>query len=353
MYHNVPYGSYVLPRLVLPLLTLLQAPSSLWTAKSPLYNMIQLQIYPCCSHLPGSPIFNYHAKFSKLKPPVHPSHERHLTALQRRKLYLHECCAHEGFDNLNRRIREGRFPNVDPALASVPDPQCLTCNFSKAHRHSHKSNNGHISSDHKHPGDGVSSDGMEAATPGRPFTTRGQPSNTRFRYTSFWIDHMSSFVYVTFHASKAASELLKSKTEFESWAQQYNVNIKSIRADNRVYAAQSFQEACHKKQQKLSFCGVGAHWQNGIAERFIRSITERARTILLHAMHRWPEVIKEELWTFAVQHAVAFFTCFNKKGQTLLSPSFIHRWGSSGHPTRFSGFWISLLCFKKGVARWF
>jgi transposase InsO family protein len=288
--------------------------------------MIQLQIYPCCSHLPGSPIFNYHAKFSKLKPPVHPSHERHnLTALQRRKLYLHECCAHEGFDNLNRRIREGRFPNVDPALASVPDPQCLTCNFSKAHRHSHKSNNGHISSDHKHPGDGVSSDGMEAATPGRPFTTRGQPSNTRFRYTSFWIDHMSSFVYVTFHASKAASELLKSKTEFESWAQQYNVNIKSIRADNRVYAAQSFQEACHKKQQKLSFCGVGAHWQNGIAERFIRSITERARTILLHAMHRWPEVIKEELWTFAVQHAVAFFTCFNKKGQTLLSPSFIHR----------------------------
>jgi transposase InsO family protein len=76
---------------------------------------------------------------------------------------------------------------------------------------------------------------------------------------------MSSFVYVTFHASKAASELLKSKKEFESWAQKYNVNIKSIRADNGVYADQSFQEACCKKQQKLSFCGVGAHWQNGIA----------------------------------------------------------------------------------------
>jgi hypothetical protein len=239
-----------------------------------------------------------------------------LTKLQRRKLYLHECCAHEGFDNLNRWIREGRFPDVNPSLANIDDPQCISCNFGKARRRSHNSNIGHISAHHKCPGAGVSSDGMEASTPGRPFTTKGQPSNIRFKYASFWIDHASSLVYVTFHQTKAVSELLSSKAEFEQWAARYNVSIKAIRADNGVYAAQAFKHSCMQKQQKLTFCVVGAHWQNGIAERFIGTITKRARTILLHAMHRWPSVIQEELWPFAVRHAVAFHNASTRKGRT-------------------------------------
>jgi hypothetical protein len=94
------------------------------------------------------------------------------------------------------------------------------------------------------------------------------------------------------------------------------VPIKSIRAGNGVYAAQAFRDSCLKHQQKLTFCAVGAHWQNGIAERFIGTVTERARTILLHAMHRWPSVIQEELWPFAVRHAVAFHNASVRKGKT-------------------------------------
>jgi hypothetical protein len=268
---------------------------------------------------PGITTFErFHAKLSKLQtPPSPPSTDMlNLTKLQRRKLYLHECCAHKGFENLNRWIREGKFPGVDPSLTAVEDPQCITCNFGKARRKSHKSNIGHISAAHKHPSDGVSSDGMEAGTPGRPFTTKGQPSTMRFKYASFWIDHASSLVYATFHPTKAATELLKSKAKFEEWASRYNVSIKSIRADNGVNAAQAFKDSCTKHRQKLTFCGVGAHWQNGIAERFIGTITKRARTILLHAMHRWPSVIHEDLWPFAVRHAIAFHNASIRKGKT-------------------------------------
>jgi len=194
--------------------------------------------------------------------------------LQRRKLYLHECCAHESFGNLNKWIRDGRFQGVHPSLANIDDPQCITCNFGKARRKSHKSSIGKISATLLTPGSDVSSDGMEAATPGRPFTTKGQPSNTRFKYVSVWIDHMSSFVYVTFHSSKATTELFNSKKEFKEWASCYNVAIKPIRADNGIYAAQDFKDSFTKQQQKLTFCAVGAHWQNGIAERFIGTITE-------------------------------------------------------------------------------
>jgi hypothetical protein len=198
-----------------------------------------------------------------------------LTKQQRLKLYLHESCAHEGFTNLNRWIREGRFPNVNPALAKEPDPLCSICSFSKARRRSHKSHVGHISTNHNSPGEGVSSDGMEAGTPGRVFTTKGSPTTKRYKYVSFWIDHYSSFVYCTFHESKHARELVASKTEFENWAARFNVKIQNIRADNGVYSAQLFKDSCLKEQQTLTFCAVGANWQNGIAERFIGTITER------------------------------------------------------------------------------
>jgi transposase InsO family protein len=108
------------------------------------------------------------------------------------------------------------------------------------------------------------------------------------------------------HESKKAEELVRSKLEFEAFASRYGVNIKSIRADNGVYTAKLFQESCMQKQQKLTFCAVGAHWQNGIAERFIGSIVQRARKNLLHAMSKWPDVVTEDMWPFAVRHMVNF-----------------------------------------------
>jgi transposase InsO family protein len=240
-----------------------------------------------------------------------------LTKLQKQKLYLHKMCAHEGFQNLNQWIRHGRFPKVDPKLALEPDPVCSACAFGKARCLSHKTHTGQISKNRTHLGEGLSSDGLESSTPGAPFTTRGSASKLRYYYVSFWVDHATSFVYITFHASKAASELVRSKMEFEEFSARFNVQIKNIRADNGIYTAQLFKEACLRQQQNLTFCTVGAHWQNGIAECFIGTITKRARTILLHAMAKWPTIIPEHMWTFALCHAVNFHNCSIRKDKTI------------------------------------
>ncbi len=186
-----------------------------------------------------------------------------LTPRQQRKLHLHERCAHAHWDQINTWIRAGCLPG-GPQLASEPDPICAACQFGKAHKRSHKADVGHISAQHSAPGDGVSSDGMEAGCPGRMMTTHGLPSSRRYKYVSFWIDHFSRFVYVTMHETKRAEELLKSKIKFEEYSARFGVHIKNIRADNGVYTAKIIQDSCKQKQQNLSFCAVGAHWQNGI-----------------------------------------------------------------------------------------
>jgi hypothetical protein len=152
---------------------------------------------------------------------------RNLTIAQWRKLHLHERCAHAHWEQINCWIRSGLLP-CNPSLATEPDPICATCQFGKAHKRSHKSDTGKIAKNVKAPGDGVSSDGMEAGCPERVMTTHGLPTTKKFHYCSFWVDHYSQFIYVTMHETKRAEELVRSKHEFEDFASRYNVKIKNI-----------------------------------------------------------------------------------------------------------------------------
>jgi hypothetical protein len=132
---------------------------------------------------------------------------------------------------------------------------------------------------------------------------KGAATKQVFNFCNIWVDHATGFIYSTFHSKNDAKSTLESKAEFEAFASKYNISVKSIRADNGVYASKAFEIACETKQQKLTFCAVGGHWQNGVAERTIGILQNTARTILLHAMANWPSVITEAFWPFAIHHA--------------------------------------------------
>jgi len=239
-----------------------------------------------------------------------------LTASQQKKLHLHERCAPVGWEQLNAWIRQGLLP-CEPTIAREPDPVCAACQFGKAHKRPHLVDVGSISKNNTAPGEGVSTDGMEAGTPGRVFSASGLPSTKKYRYATFWVDHHSRYVHVTMHKSKKAEELLRSKNDFEDFAARYGVRLKNIRADNGVYTAKTIQSSCMKQQQNLSFCAVGAHWQNGIAQRFIGTIVQQARTLLLHAMSKWPDTITEDFWPFALRYMVMFHNSTIRRDKTL------------------------------------
>jgi hypothetical protein len=101
----------------------------------------------------------------------------------------------------------------------------------------------------------------------------------------------------------------------ERWATSHNVTIKHYHAYNGRFAENLFMAHVAKIGQIISFCGVKAHFQNGRAERRIRTLQDLARTQLLHAKERWPIAITEHLWPYAIANGMATYNDLPKTGQ--------------------------------------
>ena len=125
----------------------------------------------------------------------------------------------------------------------------------------------------------------------------------RYRYATVYVDQATGYGFIYLQQSASAKETLESKKAFERAAAAQNVYIKAYHADNGIFKAKEWVEACQNQNQPLTFAAVGAHHQNGKAERRIREVQDMARTMLLHAHQRWPKAITANLRPYAVRHA--------------------------------------------------
>ena len=94
-------------------------------------------------------------------------------------------------------------------------------------------------------------------------------------------------------------------------------DVKGFRGDNGRFADKGFRDSCDQNLQSLTFCGVGAHQQNGIVERRNQEITLIARTMLLHAKRHWPEMITNMFWPFALKLAAERLNYFTENADGL------------------------------------
>ena len=93
------------------------------------------------------------------------------------------------------------------------------------------------------------------------------------------------------------------KQAFEKFAAKHGVRILHYHCDNGQFADNAWKQSCEASCQRLTFCGVNAHFQNGIAERMIWDLSEIARKQLLHARACWPTTAHFELWPYALCNA--------------------------------------------------
>ncbi len=86
-------------------------------------------------------------------------------------------------------------------------------------------------------------------------------------------------------------ETILAKHAYKRFLSSIGVTLKAYHADNGQFADKGFRDHCITCNQVITFCGVGSHHQNGIAEQKIKELTLGGRTLLLHAKRMLPEYI--------------------------------------------------------------
>jgi len=126
-------------------------------------------------------------------------------------------------------------------------------------------------------------------------------------------------------------QTLDGKQKFERFMRSLGIQVKSYRADNGVFATKDFIQNIKLNDQNMTFSSTGSHFQNGVAERAIRLVSEWTRTVLLHVGLQWQKVTPD-LGPFAVLYAVDIWNhspsqtkeCPLSASSTYSSPSLDH-----------------------------
>ena len=139
--------------------------------------------------------------------------------------------------------------------------------------------------------------------PGLIAQMAGGLTNARYLHVCVFVDHYSDLSYVHLLKTQSGEEVLKAKEAFEAYSSSFGIDIRHYHADNGIFNGKAWRQSCSESHQGLSFAGVNAHHQNGRAERRVRSLQDMARTMLIHANHRWPQAITANLWPYAIRAA--------------------------------------------------
>jgi hypothetical protein len=88
--------------------------------------------------------------------------------------------------------------------------------------------------------------------------------------------------------------------------------VKHYHADNGAFPHKGFLDEVSSKDQKITFCAVSMHHQNGIIENKNKMLTLSARTLLLHGIHMCPQMIDTMFWPFAFKAAAKKHNCISQ-----------------------------------------
>ena len=244
-----------------------------------------------------------------------------LSPLQEEMMSYHLKLHHLPFPKLIELAEREKIPKRLATLKGRT-PVCVACIFGTAHkkpwRTKSKKYNPIRRPEDNAPGKRISTDQLVSAQPGLIPQMSGFLTNLRIVGATVFVDHYSNHVFVYLMKDLTLAETLLAKEACERFLNSVGVSAKAYHADNGRYADKEFVDNCRSQCQSITFCGIEGHHQNGIAERYIKSLTLGGRTLLLHAKRMLPEYISTMLWPFAIkcfEDRMNHLTC-NKDGQT-------------------------------------
>ena len=186
-------------------------------------------------------------------------------------LMAHHRFQHISYSKLQEMARQGILPKI---LAHYKISSCSACLYGKATKRAWRSKLG-----------------TQTIT------------QQRYKYTTVFVDQASCMGFVYLQKTCSAQETIEAKRAFEQYAENLGVRVQAYHADNDIFKAKKWVEECRQRKQDLTFAGVNAHHQNGIAERRIRELQETTKAMLVHATKKWPGVVTIHLWPYVIRMA--------------------------------------------------
>ena len=151
-------------------------------------------------------------------------------------------------------------------------------------------------------------DQLESRVRGRLLHTAGrEQESNKFCGSSVFVDAASGYVHIEHQVSLGATDSINAKSSFERMVRDLGVSVSQYHADNGIYNSKAYVQDLIDNQQDIRYSGVGAKWQNGVAEGTIRTVVSKARILMIHAALHWPEEEDETLWPLALTHAAYLF----------------------------------------------
>ena len=281
-------------------------------------NVGSLQVeYDPNNHLPIAIAKNLAGTHPEINLTILNDDNQNLTAAQKLLLNWHARFGHKGFSALQRILRHPPFTSQSfKAASQCSAPRCEVCEYSKAHRkptHGHKQvinpvTSGGLKVEDLAAGASVSVDHFESRVRGRTLKSLGRTTSDSYVGGCIFVDHMSGYIHVEEQLGFSGPETIRAKQSFEKFALDNGVVIHNYLCDNGIFKGRQFVKHLNEHNQKVKYCGVNAHHKNGIAERNIRTVSECARALLLHAALHWKDgPIHSHLWPMAVQYACYIF----------------------------------------------
>jgi hypothetical protein len=131
---------------------------------------------------------------------------------------------------------------------------------------------------------------------------KGKLTKKHYRCATVFVSRYSRLCFVHLQVDDSSVKTIAAKRAFETFATKHSVKNQHYHCNNGQFS-NAFKQACHNAYQQRTFCGVNAHFQNGITKLSIRDLSESARKQLLHACAHWPQAVHFVLCPYTLCNA--------------------------------------------------
>ena len=80
-------------------------------------------------------------------------------------------------------------------------------------------------------------------------------------------------MYTHIQQGQTLIKSIKAKAVYEQKAATFGIRVKKFHTENRFFAEEGFESDVSDNNETISYCEVGAHFQNWIAEAAIKQLT--------------------------------------------------------------------------------